>query len=57
MIVLYLQTKTLISFWCRRIEPKIFYSIIRDFNSLTNWNPPIYLYVICSFDIGFGITY
>ena len=57
MIVLYFQTKTLISFWCRRIKLKISYSIIRDFTSLANWNPPVCLYVICSFDIGFGIEY
>ena len=39
----YHQTKTPISFWCRRgLNPRsLIYTTIRDFTSQTNWNPPI----------------
>ena len=40
IIVLYHQTKTPISFWCRwRIEPYIPYSTIKNFTNWVNWNP------------------
>ena len=40
MIAHYHQTKTPISFWCRRgIEPQISYTTIRDFTNWANWNP------------------
>ena len=48
IIDLYYQIKTPISFWYRwGIESQIFYSIIRDFTSWTNWNPQLFFTLFC----------